>query len=192
MRVEKAGCWVWQDLITHFIFVSLTLKRRKIWRQIEQNFRKRCASGAGNLNNISLQVGHFLFHYHNSLNVFFVCPLSHSSSMIQAMTTKFSSEYVFWMLYSWLDISLPWSSSRCVRIPLTFSYCLYWSSHLIGPLDGIQCLHRADWHKMGIKWPFSCFVGCYFLDLFKTACSILILFPSSFFSKHFNYIVVLR
>ena len=36
---------------------------------------------------------------------------------------------------------------------------------------------------MGGKWPYnSCFVGCCFQDLFKTTRSILIYFPSSFFS----------
>ena len=29
--------------------------------------------------------------------------------------------------------------------------------------------------KMGGKWPYSyCFVGCYFQDLFKTVCNILV------------------
>ena len=38
--------------------------------------------------------------------------------------------------------------------------------------------------EMGDEWSYSCyFVQCYFQDLFKIACSILVLFPSSFFSK---------
>ena len=36
--------------------------------------------------------------------------------------------------------------------------------------------------KMGGKWPYNCFVGCCIQDLIKTACSIIMLFPSSFFS----------
>ena len=37
---------------------------------------------------------------------------------------------------------------------------------------------------MGGKWPSSCcFVGCCFQDLFKTVCSILVLFSSIFFSS---------
>ena len=37
--------------------------------------------------------------------------------------------------------------------------------------------------EMGSRRPYSsCFVGCYFLDLFNIARSILVQFPSSFFS----------
>ena len=40
--------------------------------------------------------------------------------------------------------------------------------------------------EMGGKWPYCCcFVGCCSQDLFKIVRSILVLFPSSFFSKHF-------
>ena len=40
--------------------------------------------------------------------------------------------------------------------------------------------------EMGGRWPFNCcFGGCYFQDLFKTASSILMLFPSRFFSEYF-------
>ena len=39
---------------------------------------------------------------------------------------------------------------------------------------------------MGDKWPYSCcFVSCCFRDLFHIAHSILVQFPSSFFSLHF-------
>ena len=39
---------------------------------------------------------------------------------------------------------------------------------------------------MGGRWPYSCcFVGCCFQDLFNTARSILVQFPSSFFSIGF-------
>ena len=39
--------------------------------------------------------------------------------------------------------------------------------------------------EIGGKWPYSCcFVGCCFQNLFKTACSILVLFLSSLFSIH--------
>ena len=43
------------------------------------------------------------------------------------------------------------------------------------------------------KWPYSyCFVECCFQDLFKTAHSILLLFPSSFFSMQFISILVVH
>ena len=35
---------------------------------------------------------------------------------------------------------------------------------------------------MGGKWPYNCFVGCCFNDLFTIACTILVQFPSSFFT----------
>ena len=39
---------------------------------------------------------------------------------------------------------------------------------------------------MGGRWPYSwCFVECCLQDLFKIACSILVLLPSSIFSIHF-------
>ena len=37
---------------------------------------------------------------------------------------------------------------------------------------------------MGGKWPNKCFMGWCVQDLFKTACSILVWFPSSFFIIH--------
>ena len=37
--------------------------------------------------------------------------------------------------------------------------------------------------EMGARWPYSCCImGCYFQDLFSITCSILVQFPSSFFS----------
>ena len=40
--------------------------------------------------------------------------------------------------------------------------------------------------EMGCKWPYSCcFVGCCFQDLFNITRSILVQFPSSFFSMSF-------
>ena len=50
------------------------------------------------------------------------------------------------------------------------------------------CLVRLTWMVLGIegKWPYSCyFVECCFPDLFNTARSILVKFPSSFFSMRF-------
>ena len=47
------------------------------------------------------------------------------------------------------------------------------------------CLVRLIWMvlEMGGRWPYSCcFVGCCFQDLFNIAFSILVQFPSSFFS----------
>ena len=47
--------------------------------------------------------------------------------------------------------------------------------------------------ELGSKWPCSyCFAVCHFQDLFKTACSILVKFPSSFFSKHFVRVQVVQ
>ena len=47
--------------------------------------------------------------------------------------------------------------------------------------------------QMGGKWPYSCyFVGCCFVDLFKTARKIIILFVSSFFSNRFVRIQVVQ
>ena len=47
-----------------------------------------------------------------------------------------------------------------------------------------------------VRWEASCcitsFVGCCFQDLFKTTRSILVLFPSSFFFKHFLKILVVQ
>ena len=44
---------------------------------------------------------------------------------------------------------------------------------------------------VGGKWLYIwCFVGRRFQDLFKTECSILLEFPSNFFSKHFKDLVV--
>ena len=46
------------------------------------------------------------------------------------------------------------------------------------------CLVRLSWmtHAMGSKWPYSCcFVGCCFLDFFKTARRILVSSTSIFF-----------
>ena len=40
--------------------------------------------------------------------------------------------------------------------------------------------------EMWVKWPYRCcFVGCYCQDLFQTTHSVLVLFPSSFFSMRF-------
>ena len=40
--------------------------------------------------------------------------------------------------------------------------------------------------EMGCKWPYSSFfVRCHIQDLFKIACSILLMFPCSFFPKCF-------
>ena len=95
---------------------------------------------------------------------------------------------------------------------LFLTICPYHPSHLLSPLDCTQCSHRTDkyvfagWRKllmslslllqqwsvylswmvseMGDKWPYNCwFVGCCFLNLFKTTCNILVYFPCSFFSR---------
>ena len=48
-------------------------------------------------------------------------------------------------------------------------------------------------YEMGGKWQYNCcFVRCCFQDLFKTDCSILESFPSSFFSKHFIRVQVVQ
>ena len=39
--------------------------------------------------------------------------------------------------------------------------------------------------EMKLGWPYSCFIGCRFQDLFLIAYSILVQLPSSFFSEHF-------
>ena len=41
------------------------------------------------------------------------------------------------------------------QIPLTFSLTIHpnWPSFLVGPLDSIQCLHRADECKFFASWP---------------------------------------
>ena len=48
--------------------------------------------------------------------------------------------------------------------------------------------------ETGGKWPYNCcFVECCFQYLFKTVCSILVKFPSSFFfSKHFVWSPVVQ
>ena len=57
-------------------------------------------------------------------------------------------------------------------------------------LTSSACLAHLTWMVcvMGGKWLYSCcFTGCCIQDLFKTACNILALLPSSFLflSKHF-------
>ena len=57
------------------------------------------------------------------------------------------------------------------------------------------CLVHHIWmvSEMGGRWPYSChFVGCCFQDLFNIACSILVQFPSSFFSIHLVSIYVVH
>ena len=52
----------------------------------------------------------------------------------------------------------------------------------------LACLVCVTWTvcEMGCRWSYSrCFVGCCFQDLFKTVHSILVHFPSSFFSMYF-------
>ena len=46
------------------------------------------------------------------------------------------------------------------------------------------CLVRLIWMvlKMGSRWPYSCYVGCCFQDLFNIAHRNLLQLPSSFFS----------
>ena len=47
--------------------------------------------------------------------------------------------------------------------------------------------------KMGIQWRYSCcFMGCCLLDLFNIARSVLVQFPSNFFSIHFVSIHVVH
>ena len=73
---------------------------------------------------------------------------------------------------------------RMLLTSLTFllQYC---SSHL-APLTWIN-------YEIGGKWPYSCcLVGYFFQDLFKTACSILMYFLSSFFSMHFVRLQVVQ
>ena len=61
------------------------------------------------------------------------------------------------------------SLSLLLQLCLVYLLCLTW----------MVC-------EMGCKWPYSCcFVWCCFKDLFKIACSILLWFPSGFFSKCF-------
>ena len=46
---------------------------------------------------------------------------------------------------------------------------------------------------IGNRWPYSCFlVGSCFYDLFKTAHSILVQFPSSLFFRHFVRVQVVQ
>ena len=57
------------------------------------------------------------------------------------------------------------------------------------------CLVRLTWMvlKMGGKWLYSCcFVGSCFQDSFIIARSILVQFPSTFFSKRFVSIHVVH
>ena len=57
------------------------------------------------------------------------------------------------------------------------------------------CLARLSWVicEMGGKRPYSCcFVGCCFQDLLRTARSIFVLFPFSFFSKCFCRVHVVQ
>ena len=50
----------------------------------------------------------------------------------------------------------------------------------------MSCSSYLDVCEMGANSLYSCcYVECCFQDLFKTACSILVLFPSSFHSMHF-------
>ena len=113
------------------------------------------------------------------------------------------------------------SLSRHADSTDSLAICSDWPSLLLSPLDGIQCLYRADesmfllvnqcwcvyrrtsllslslllqlypvrlacltWMActIGGKWSCHChFVECCFQDLFKTACSILILLYLAFF-----------
>ena len=53
-------------------------------------------------------------------------------------------------------------------------------------------LTRMVWEMVG-RWPYSCFfVECCFHDLFKTARSILVQFPSSLFSMRFVSVQVVQ
>ena len=57
------------------------------------------------------------------------------------------------------------------------------------------CLVCLIWmvFMMGGRWSYSCcFVGRCIQELFNIACSILVLFPSSFFSMHFISISVVH
>ena len=57
------------------------------------------------------------------------------------------------------------------------------------------CLVRLTWIVLlvGGRWLYSrCFVGCFLKDLFKTARSILVLLPSSFFSSRLVSIQVVH
>ena len=56
------------------------------------------------------------------------------------------------------------------------------------------CLVLLIWivFEMRGRWPYSCFVGCYFQDLFNIACSILVQLLSSLFSLSFVSIHVVH
>ena len=92
------------------------------------------------------------------------------------------------------------------------------SLFLVNPPDGNQCQYRTYEYKlfvhefvftskavssmswliylvceMGGKWPYrSCFVRCYFRDVFKRGHSNLFYFPSSFFSRRFTGVHVVQ
>ena len=57
------------------------------------------------------------------------------------------------------------------------------------------CLAHLTWIicLMGSIWPYNhCFEGCFFQDLLKKACHILVYFSSSFFSRAFIKVQALR
>ena len=109
------------------------------------------------------------------------------------------------------SISLPIRSYRpslqagtlnCIQCPLTL-VCLcvrvHWRTLIMSSsLLLLQCLPflvHLTWIvcQLGAKWPYdSCFVGCCFQDWFKTAQSILVSFPSNFFSMRFVRVHVVQ
>ena len=100
-----------------------------------------------------------------------------------------------------LTISYYWSS--LLVSPLDSTQCLHRADECKFLLVGqhgcvhILCLRSKNkfmslshlsWLicEMGGKWPCNCsFFGCCLQNLFKTACRIFVLFPSSFFARHF-------
>ena len=85
-----------------------------------------------------------------------------------------------------LLVSQQWHVSVLVSI----RECRLWVFQLCLP-----CLARVAWMvcEIGSGWSYSsCFVGCCFPDLFKTAFCILVSFPSIFFSMHFVSVLVVH
>ena len=79
----------------------------------------------------------------------------------------------------------------CIRVHQRTSVISLFLLHWQCP----ACLFRFTWMvcEMDDWWPYCCcFVECCFQDLFKTARSILVWFPSCFFSMYFVHIPVVH
>ena len=111
-------------------------------------------------------------------------------------------------IFPWLSLTIrPYHLSLPVGL-LNYTLCSYWvvvdkfllvveylhnrrrTSRMSSSLLFQQCprcLVHLVWMilEMGGRWPYNwCFVGCCFQDLFNIARSILVQFPSNFFSIH--------